>query len=370
MSRFFILVPSIAPAGPIKGAIALANAIAEVRPVTLVNLKPGFGAQAMPISPKVTQVSLADVPFYAGKLRAYRKLLADAGGRGEVVSISVCFSADMVNFFCKDVAVIAASIRGNLFANYWMDHNVVGVTAAFVHYLALYRFDAAIAMTHAMARQVERYSRRESLVIGNCIDESNCEPYRRALPKDGPLRFVFVASLSHRKQPILLIRAIHRLKEEGHEVHLDIIGKGKLQEACEKEIARLRLGAQVTLRGSMPNPFPAMAEADAFVLPSLSEGVSRASLEAMYLGLPVVLRDVDGNAEIVRNGINGYLFRKNEDLPHFMLAAAHLARQGRAGQGLASVKAHTDTATRPPLMLDFVRQQTVAMQYVTSLEEA
>ena len=44
-----------------------------------------------------------------------------------------------------------------------------------------------------------------------------------------------------------------------------------------------------------------------FILPSLYEGNSKALLEAMACGLPVIASNVPGNKEIVSHGINGYL---------------------------------------------------------------
>ena len=46
MRQIFITVPSPHPTGPIKGAYALANALAAERQVTLVTLKRGPGADA------------------------------------------------------------------------------------------------------------------------------------------------------------------------------------------------------------------------------------------------------------------------------------------------------------------------------------
>jgi glycosyltransferase involved in cell wall biosynthesis len=48
-------------------------------------------------------------------------------------------------------------------------------------------------------------------------------------------------------------------------------------------------------------------QADIFVLPSQNEGMSIALLEAMASGLPVVVTDTGGTAELVREGVNGHV---------------------------------------------------------------
>ena len=79
--------------------------------------------------------------------------------------------------------------------------------------------------------------------------------------------------------------------------------------------------------GQIENPYPLISVADVFVLPSLSEGISRASLESLYLGIPCVLRNVDGNKELIQDGLNGKLFNDDDDLPNAMLIAAEIRRK-------------------------------------------
>lgn len=51
----------------------------------------------------------------------------------------------------------------------------------------------------------------------------------------------------------------------------------------------------------------ALAKANVFVLPSYREGTSRATLEAMAMGRPIITTDVPGCRETVIDGVNGYL---------------------------------------------------------------
>jgi glycosyltransferase involved in cell wall biosynthesis len=55
-----------------------------------------------------------------------------------------------------------------------------------------------------------------------------------------------------------------------------------------------------------------LEEADAFVLPSLSEGVSNALLEAMAHGLPCIATDIPGNADLIRDRETGLLVRTGD----------------------------------------------------------
>ena len=158
--QIFIIVPSPHPTGPVKGAYALANALADTRRVTMVTLKRGPGVDA-PLDHRVSRRTLADIDGgWRAKLKTYRAWLAAAGGRAEVASISMCLSADAVNCFCRSQALTIASVRGNLIRNYGMDYGITGRPLAIAHLAALRRVDHTVAFTAAMARQVAWYAVR------------------------------------------------------------------------------------------------------------------------------------------------------------------------------------------------------------------
>lgn len=330
--KLFILVPSDSATGPIKGAYALANALANQREVTLVSLKKGSGAHA-DLDSRVRRICLADTePGFFGRLRLYRNLLNAAGGREGAASISMCLSADAFNFLCSRQAIICSSVRGNLIGAYRMSYGRIGILVAAAHLAALRYFDCVGAMTDAMAKQIKSFSGKSPTVIGNFVDEALLSPFAREGQKKGALRFAFVGSLTILKQPGLIVTALAELKGLGYEVRGDFLGDGPLREGLQKEITRHGLSDIVHLHGFMRSPYEMLAEADVMVLPSLSEGVPRAALEALYLGVPCVLRDADGNAEFISENVNGALFSKDEELVGAMLRAARISRQSVAEQ--------------------------------------
>jgi glycosyltransferase involved in cell wall biosynthesis len=64
----------------------------------------------------------------------------------------------------------------------------------------------------------------------------------------------------------------------------------------------------VAFTGASDDVNAILRDADGFVLPSLAEGLSNALLEAMAHGLPVVVSDVPGNADVVDHEVNGLQF--------------------------------------------------------------
>lgn len=86
-----------------------------------------------------------------------------------------------------------------------------------------------------------------------------------------------------------------------------LVGDGPLRAALEREAVARGFGRSVRFAGSQPDVAPFYAAADVFVLPSATEGLSNALLEAMAAGLPVVASDVAGNREVVEHGVSGFL---------------------------------------------------------------
>jgi len=326
MKKVFILVPSFCSDSPIKGAVALANELMKNCSVCLVSLKGGDEKLLTTLRTEVTLISLGQYSSWFKKLRSYKRLLSEAGEKKNVLSISSCFSADMLNRYCSGKSITCASVRGNLPRVYRMNFGMLGIPLAILHLLALNKFDHVVAMTNAMAEQLRTYVYRPISIIGNFIDEFEMPKSQANFSNEGPYRFIFVASLFPNKQVLLLIRAFHQLVSEDVNCVLDIIGDGPQRLEVEHEIEMLKVSDKVNLHGYINQPFKHLIAADVMVLPSLTEGISRSVLEALYLGVPCVVRDIDGNSELIQDGENGALFEQDQDLAPTMKRIAFWSR--------------------------------------------
>lgn len=103
-----------------------------------------------------------------------------------------------------------------------------------------------------------------------------------------------------------LFEAMARLKVQ-YPLHALIVGGGR-RETEVRELAKgLGLADVVHFLGSRQDVPDLLHAMDIFVLPSYSEGLSLALLEAMAAGLPVIASRVGGNPEVVTDGVTGLL---------------------------------------------------------------
>ena len=104
-----------------------------------------------------------------------------------------------------------------------------------------------------------------------------------------------------------LIEGIPEVLEKCPNTSFIFAGRGQLETELKDQVHRLGLDGRVHFLGLRQDIPSILALLDVFVLPSLSEGLSMAILEAMMAGKPVIATRVGGNPEIVLDGETGFL---------------------------------------------------------------
>jgi len=118
---------------------------------------------------------------------------------------------------------------------------------------------------------------------------------------------VAVGNLYPVKGHIHAIDALAQLKERQPTLHLAISGRGDLEGALRERAREHGLENRVHLLGLRSDVSAILAAADLFVLPSLSEGLPLALLEAMFAGCPIVATDVGQVRVALDEGAAGIL---------------------------------------------------------------
>lgn len=177
---------------------------------------------------------------------------------------------------------------------------------------AVRRSDALVAVSEATARDLRatlRLAGDQVVVVHNGI------PFRegqRASLRDelglsaDELLLVAVGNLYPVKGHAVLLRALGELHRSGAAANvrwrLAIAGRGEEEENLRALVAEEGIADRVVLLGFRKDVPDILAAADVFVMPSLSEGLPLALVEAMAAALPIVVSDVGGVSEVAAAG--------------------------------------------------------------------
>ncbi len=228
-------------------------------------------------------------------------------------------------------ALLGAEIPTPFVATYGFAYEELsrsGPTRALKRHVAawgLERAAAVIAPTEDLRARAGRAARRVEL-IPNGVDTAHFAPSRRRRAIGEPFRVIYVGRLSAEKNVAAAVDAVSGL-EVGAPVTLAVIGDGPLRELLLEQTRARGATQRIEFLGvvdqrALPDEY---GRADAFVLPSFTEGHPKALIEAMACGLACVASDCAGNRSLIKDGVTGLLFdaRRPSEL------ATHLERLAR-----------------------------------------
>ncbi|MDO8355987.1 MAG: glycosyltransferase family 4 protein [Nitrospirota bacterium] len=116
-----------------------------------------------------------------------------------------------------------------------------------------------------------------------------------------------IGRLSAEKGHADLIDAIGIVSSRGHKVSLVLIGDGPERPKLCEQIRALGLEHSVHLPGYIRDPQRMLEDIDLMVLPSHTEGLPNAALEALLMEVPVLATRVGGTPEVITDGETGRL---------------------------------------------------------------
>jgi len=137
------------------------------------------------------------------------------------------------------------------------------------------------------------------------------QKYRALLGLDYQNIVLFVGRLCAEKNLDILLHAWKQTTQKHPNAHLLILGEGGAFRNVEAEIRQLAIDLQLSdtvhFLGRINDVNSYLLAGDIFALPSSTEGMSNALLEAMAAGNGIVASNIPGNAQLISDGINGLL---------------------------------------------------------------
>ncbi len=175
-----------------------------------------------------------------------------------------------------------------------------------------HKFDAIVSVSNDALKEFQSMlgSYKRMAVIYNPVEKTQIMVQSRAFEVTfarEQIHLIAVGSLLPVKGYDNLIAACKKLQTDGYRFKLRILGRGFLKTKLEDQIRRAGLSDYVQLLGFKANPYPYIRGSDIFVMSSVAEGLPTVLIEAMVLGLPVLVTGCPGCREIVQGGEYGVM---------------------------------------------------------------
>ncbi len=237
-------------------------------------------------------------------------------------------------------AVTLGSVRGSL-----ASPDFTGLARVY-RWLALHSVHGVVVNSTAIRDQLinKNIPAKRIYFLPNCVEAPAgvADPSGGSLPLEGRI-IGLVGNLRPEKNHPLFIRAMARLLPAypdlyGVMVGQPIPGEEHLLSQIQAMIRELGVGERLILAGFHPDPPALLPRFYALCLPSDSEGMPNAVLEAMAAGLPVVATCVGGVPQLVEDGVTGLLVEAGDTdalvaaLRTLLDDPARAAAMGQAGR--------------------------------------
>jgi glycosyltransferase involved in cell wall biosynthesis len=207
----------------------------------------------------------------------------------------------------------------------------------FTHFKYTWKIDCIVAISESIRSQLQLDGLPASIIrtIYEGMDLSFYPPNPCRKPRcpGEPAIVGTVAHLSHEKGLNFLIEAASRIPNAKEKLRFVIVGNGDCLPELKALAQAKGLSDIFQFVGFHTNISEYMNAFDIFALPSLSEGLSSAILEAMAASLPIVATDVGGIPELVQNGNNGLLVAPADPVA-LARAIRHLADNPEISQNM------------------------------------
>lgn len=162
-------------------------------------------------------------------------------------------------------------------------------------------FDRVLPLSEHMAGSLKGVARKKITMIRNFLDVSTIpgrSDYDTSL-------ITYIGRLTWLKRVEDAIAALTLTHNEN--ARLQVIGDGPSRSKLEGLAERLNLRERVSFLGFREDALDLLNRSCALVIPSLTEGISRITMEAMALGKPVIGADIPGISALIENGNTGIL---------------------------------------------------------------
>lgn len=142
------------------------------------------------------------------------------------------------------------------------------------------------------------------------VQPEQVDAVRKEFGMDGRFVSANFSRLHEEKGHRYLIDAAAKLVQRVPELLILLVGEGPERKSIESQITQLGVGENVKLAGWRTDAMAIMAAADVIVQSTLQEAFSQAMIETLWMSKPLIMTDVSGARDVIRDGENGMIVAK------------------------------------------------------------
>ncbi|MEX6424819.1 glycosyltransferase [Providencia manganoxydans] len=316
------LLPSLRAVSPIKAAAFIANKLNSL----------GYNVVVISLTDEISDsVTLnKDIKLYTLGVRNWFLSLMCLSELGKILeneNSRVCFSfllpADFILSLSNSNIIKIAVMRDILETSFasrggFFSIPIVRSLVKKIQALYLRRFDNVVAMTQDMRDYYRSILTIDPILIHNFLDENSTLSTTSSMVDFSPYRAEFnicvVGSLIPRKSIGEMLDFVETCFDKGLMLNLHVIGDGPLKNELIFKKDSLKLSSDnIIFHGHLDSPLNLIGLMDCYWSNSMSEGLSRAMMEACFLGVPCVVRKIEGINEFQQACSGVYMYKNIEE---------------------------------------------------------
>ncbi len=208
-----------------------------------------------------------------------------------IMVVTAKMAAAKLNFHCKIAAWLHAPVERY-------------VAAGFGGLECLEKADSILVLNEKTKNIIHAHNPAlRTMLVNNPVNFTRCSLHANVSWENRTL--LFVGRLSVEKRIDVILHALHLAHTSWQ---LILIGDGDERNRLEALTASLQLQERVHFTGWKSNPYAYITKASAMVMASEYESFPLSAIESLACGIPVISTPVDGIIELIRPGVNGFLY--------------------------------------------------------------
>ena len=183
-------------------------------------------------------------------------------------------------------------------------HNIKLKLPSFIYKIFDLRVSTYIGICHACTNMISAITNKDVVNINNAVAENRIKAKEVYIDNKVP-EILMVGHLSEQKNYKLILDVVKLIKNKGFIIR--IAGEGPEFRSFGAIISENHLDSKIKLLGNVSNVSDYMHEADIFAMTSSWEGLPISLIEATLTGLPTIVTNVGGCAEVAHEVLNGFV---------------------------------------------------------------